>query len=132
MNVHRDPGALTVVLAVIIALMIGVIGLWAVFSDIGPKDSIATRWLVTSLVYAAGAMAVGFLVPRRWYLALLTAWGPLVLGLMGLAVKPVNARPIPYWRFLALTILGVPGFALLFGYLGRRVRGPLAEVGRAG
>lgn len=131
MNAHRVARALTVVLAVIIALMVGVIGLWAVFSDIGPRDSIATRWLITGLVYAAGAMAVGFLVPRRWYLALLTAWGPLVLGLIGLTAKLMNGGPLPYWRFLALTILGVPGFALLFGYLGRRVRGPLSEVGRA-
>ena len=124
----KARNARNVVLAVIIALAVGVIGLWAVFSDIGPKDSMAARWLMTSLVYAAGAMAVGFLVPRRWYLALLTAWGPLVLGLIGLTVKLINGRPVPYWRFLALTILGVPGAALLFGFLGRRVRGRLAGV----
>jgi hypothetical protein len=126
-NARRATRVLATLLAVAIALAVGVIGLWAVFSDFGPNESPTARWLIVGLIYAAGAAAVGALVPQRWYLALLTAWGPLAIGLLGLATRLRIGGPFPYWSFLALEILGVPGVALAFGYLGRKCRGLQAQ-----
>ncbi len=123
MNGKRARRTLNTILAVVVALSVGVLGLWSVFTDIGPHESRTSRWAMTGLVYALGATVVGALVPHRWYLAVLTAWGPLLLGAIGLTAKLATGRPVPYWSFLATTLLGVPALALLFGYLGRRARG---------
>ena len=127
MHADRARSALNIALAVALALLVGVAGLWTVFTDVGPNESRAARWLMTGLVYALGATAVGALVPRRWYLALLAAWGPVVLGAVGLVAKLANGGAVPYWRFLATNLLGVPAVALLFGYLGMRARRPQAR-----
>ena len=130
MNATRVRGTMTLVLAVLVALLVGVIGLWSVLADSGPKESRTMRWLMTGVISALGATTVGALVPRRWYLAVITAWGPLFLGAMGLVAKLAHGGPIPYWSFLATTLLGLPALAVLFGYVGRRLRGPQRQQTR--
>jgi len=77
---------------------------------------------VTAVVYAIGAAAVGALVPRRWCLALLAAWGPVALGVVGLIARLANGGAVPNWRNLAVSLLVVPGLALVFGYLEMKAR----------
>lgn len=118
----RKTGVLPIALATLLALGIGIVGLWAVFTDTGAGDSMLKRLLLTAFIYAVGAAAVGALVPRQWYVSLVAAWGPLALGLLGLLTKLANGGPVPYWQNLALTLLAVPAVAMLFGYLGARAR----------
>ncbi len=133
MEPTRGASLSALVSAVVVALVVGVVGLWAVFADIAPKGSAAWRWSLTAIVYAGGAAVVGALVPRRWYLALLAAWGPVTLGLLGLITKLVSGAAVPYWSFLALVLVFVPAVALLFGYLGTRaVRRTAPGPGAAG
>ena len=62
------------------------------------------------------------LLPRRWYLAVLTAWGPMLLGGVGLYAKLIHpevpTRPSSM-LWLPLLLLGVPLVALAGGFLGR-------------
>ena len=131
MTSTRLGGAPRVALAVLTALAIGLVGLWGVITDIGPGDSLLKRLLMTGLVYAIGSAAVGALVPRRWYVSLLGAWGPFAFGLVGLFVKLANGGLMRNWRILALTLLAAPAMAMLFGYLGAWARVKTTSVVRS-
>ena len=67
--------------AAVVIFLVGVLGLWAAFSDLSPNETLLQRVVVVALVYLLGGSFVGILLPRRWYLAALTAWGPVAIGL---------------------------------------------------
>jgi hypothetical protein len=117
----QDRASITV-LAVVLAGTIGAIGFGALSIDLAPTVSKSGLLLVTALVYAVGAVVVGALAPRRWWLALLAAWGPVILGIAALIAKLANYGEGVHWRDLTMAILVVPGYAMLFGYLGMKVR----------
>lgn len=110
--------------AVVIAVATGFLGLSMFFSDLGPSESVAFRVLTLVLLYALGAGSIGALVPRIWYVALLAAWGPVLLSLPVLlnrgAVAPSSPAEQMQQGLLGLVV--VPLAALAFSYVGMRLR----------
>jgi hypothetical protein len=118
----ESPGAALVrgagVTLVIVAT--GAFGLGGLFSDRSPGESLALRLALLALVQLLGAALVGLLVPRWWWLALFTAWGPVLLGGVGLYVKLRHQTAFPNVRFLVLSLTFPPLLAVAGGLLGRR------------
>ena len=77
MNPRPQDKASVTVLAVVLACTIGAIGFGALSIDLAPSVSKSGLLLMMALVYAVGAVVVGALAPRRWWLALLAAWSPV-------------------------------------------------------
>lgn len=119
---EKVPSVLATMVGVLVALAIGLVGLFAVFSDVAPGGTPAVRFLFLGLLYAGGSALVGALVPRRWYVAVVAAWGPVLWCSLGVVMKLTHGGPVPYWSYLIPTIIIVPALALGFGYLGGRMR----------
>jgi hypothetical protein len=99
-------------------LATGAYGFVGVFSDRSPGESAVFRMASLALVSVVGAGLVGMLLPRRWYLAVLTAWGPMLMGCLGLYVKVAHPGPFPRVRALAVMLLVWPCVAVAGGFLG--------------
>ena len=104
-------------------LVVGLVGLWAVFTDLRPGASLVPRILIVALLYVGTGALVGRLLPRFWYLAVLLAWGPALWGLVGLVARSLPDHPeMPYspgLGFFLVMFLVVPGVALASGRLGK-------------
>lgn len=126
------PRPVEVGLTLLLAAGFGVLGLAAVFTDVGPTSTPAARALACAALFLVGGLLIGFLNPRgrAWGLAVLAAWGPAVLGAMGLWIwirTPASGEP-----GLALVFLLAPaGVALAGGWSGARVRRALATRRRS-
>ena len=105
--------------ATLVILLTGAVGLWGVFTDASPGESIALRLALLVLVQLLGAALVGALLPRWWMLALLSAWGPVLLGGVGLYVKLRHQTVFPRLTFLVLTLALPLVLAVAGGRLGR-------------
>jgi hypothetical protein len=110
--------------AVIIAIATGFLGLSMFFSDLGPSESMVFRFSTLVLLYAVGGGAIGALVPRAWYVAILAAWGPVLLTLPMLLGPRVGtpSSPADQMQQGLLGVVVVPLAALAFAFLGTRVR----------
>jgi hypothetical protein len=96
------------------ALVVGIAGgLWGMvilFSDY-PVDWSAARWMVYVLVsHAVFGAVVGALVPKWWYLSLVTGWPVLLLGVLNLIVGSSE--------FLVELLLPIVATLLVAGLLG--------------
>ena len=111
--------AAAVVAGVVVALVTGFVGLAAFFSDLGPSETEAKRIAFVVATYAVGCGLVGALLPRAWYVALIAAWGPLFLAVPELISGPASG--LSTWNLAELVL--VPAAALVFGYVGARLRG---------
>ncbi len=113
-------------LALILAsgLLAGFFGLAMVFSDLGPGETWTARILLIVGLYSGFGLLVGLAFPARWKLALLSAWGPGLMGLVAifsnLMVNPVAAPQ----GLLFLAPLGIVGLA---SYGGQRLRKSLSR-----
>jgi len=105
--------------ATLVILATGAIGLMGAFSDPSPSESVALRLALLAVVQVSGAALVGVILPRWWILALLTAWGPLLLGSVALYVKLVHHTVFPRLTFLVFTLVVPSLLALTGGFLGR-------------
>ena len=105
--------------ATLVILLSGAVGLWGVFTDASPGESVALRLALLVLVQLLGAALVGALLPRWWMLALLSAWGPVLLGGVGLYVKLRHQTVFPRLGFLVLTLALPLVLAVAGGLLGR-------------
>ena len=117
----------TAIVGVTIALATGLIGLWCVFTDLGPSESMAGRISILVLAYLVGAGLVGVLLPRRWYVASVAAWGPVLLGSAGLVAKVSRGGAMPRWSFLIAALLIIPAVCLMFGFGGSWLRRRLSN-----
>jgi hypothetical protein len=118
------------------ALATGWVGLAGLFSDFGPHERLVGRIGVVAAAYVVGCGLIGALVPRRWYVAVSGAWGPVLLstfmlGAVALRLGEPAAAPRAFAGFWLLALVGFPAFALAWGYAGawlrrwiRRSRGP--------
>ena len=118
--------AFSTAVAIVGAICIGMLGLVSFFSDLSSGETILSRVLFIVICYAIGSLLFGILVPRYWYGALIAAWGPLLIGLLGLLSMIRNGGPYPYLAYLASALLGVPGLCLAFGYTGSRISGRIS------
>ena len=105
--------------ATLVILLTGAFGLWGVFTDASPGESVALRLTLLVLVQLLGAALVGVLLPRWWMLALLSAWGPFLLGGVGLYVKLRHQTVFPRPMFLVLSLTVPVLLAVSGGLLGR-------------
>jgi hypothetical protein len=119
-----------VLLGVLLAVLVGTIGLWAVFSDLHHGEAAVMRFVTVGFIYIVGAAAIGALIPRWWFVAGLSAWGPFLMGLGGLVSKILHPGPVPYWSFIALSMVVIPASALVFGYVGAAFRRSLPTVSK--
>lgn len=111
----------TYVARLIIALMVSLgAGFWGfviLFSDNNAD------WLYYASVFATHflpSLLVGVLVPSRWYVCALTAWGALLLGALGFAAYMLGVTGASldiYFLFLA----SIPAVALLGGFAGSKL-----------
>ncbi len=117
----------TAIIGVTIALATGLVGLWCVFTDLGPSEFMAGRISILVLAYLVGAGLVGALLPRRWYVASVAAWGPVLFGILGLVAKLSRGGPMLRWSFLIETLLMIPAACLMFGFGGSWLRRRLSN-----
>ncbi len=106
------------VLAVIIALLAGLLGLSFVFSDPGPGESLMWRLAEAALLFFFSGVLTGYLYSRSWRLAGLAAWGAVLLALASLlsaAGEGLTGGELV--QLLALLLVPL-GLALAGGYLG--------------
>ncbi len=114
---------------VILALVLGVVGLSMVFSNLGPGESETSRVFVAVLFFFLCGLGIGYFNPRAWIISGLSAWGGLLFGLF-LTVSAVSkygsyafaAQQPPYISVGLLTLLLPVSLALLGGYVGSRLR----------
>ena len=110
------------VAAILVALLVGFGGLSLAMSDLGPGENYAQRLGVSVLYFLVVGLIVGLIDRRRWPLASLAAWGPMLMGGFGLLSKVVGGGEFPYWPFV-LVLLSLPLACALFGgWLGSRLR----------
>jgi hypothetical protein len=97
-----------------LAIIIGFFGLTLFFSDGTP--SMVQRLAIAGVVYFVFGLLTGYFNPQIWLLAGLAAWGPVFLGVQGIASHGGGAvEAIPSF----LGVAGLPLAAALIGaYLG--------------
>ena len=117
----------TYVARLIIALMVSFgAGFWGfviLFSDNNADWPYYTSVFATHFL---PSLLVGVLMPSRWYVAVLTAWGALLLGvLFGVSDfiaymrGTLMANPNLLWHLYLLIL--IPAVALLGGYAGSKL-----------
>lgn len=117
------PRALKIAVTVVLALVLGALGILYVFMDIGPTETEAGRLLTGIVLFLAAGLGLGFLNPegRAWLLSGIAAWGLMLLGGYGLWISVTH--PPSADLGLALTFLVGPlGLTLAGGWLGARLR----------
>lgn len=109
-------------LALLTALLAGLVGLALVFTDYGPGRTEAARAWVGGGFYVAAGLLVGLIHARgralRW--AVVTAWGMVVLGLVGVWVSATDSASGD-WSLALLYLLGPLACALLGIKLGSAI-----------
>ncbi len=109
-------------LALLAALLAGLVGLALVFTDYGPGRTEAARAWVGGGFYLAAGIVVGLLYARgralRWAVA--TAWGMILLGMVGLWVSATDPASGD-WSLALLFLLGPLACALLGIKLGSAI-----------
>lgn len=95
----------------ILALVIGFFSMTLFFSDLGPGETLFSRFVIAVILYLVVGLIIGFFNPKVWMLAGLVSWGALMLGLIGLA------REEDVGSSLLMVVLS-PGPSLFGGFLG--------------
>ena len=107
--------------AAAVATSLGFIGLVFVFSD--PAEGWLLRVIIASAFFFLTSAAIGFAHPSGWPIAMLTAWGGVLMG--GSIILMATARYGPE----AFTAVEPPyitsGLIMLFGTLGLTFFGSL-------
>jgi hypothetical protein len=107
----------------LIALLLGLFGLSLFFSDLGPGETWTRRLVIAALLFFLSGLFIGYLNPKLWIIAGLTAWGPVLFGSTGLINILSGAVPslgIVWVQVLAMLLLPL-GLALLGAYVGALV-----------
>ena len=72
----------------------------------------------TGTIQVIGGVAIGCLLPHRWYLAVGEAWGAVLIGLALSLVTLAQGFESTRILVIALCLLVIPGISLLAGRLG--------------
>ena len=97
--------------SVLFALVVGLFGLSLFFSDFGPGETIAVRFLIAGLVFLFSGLVIGLINPRSWLLSGMVGWGGFLLSLLGM----FRLEDVP---LALLTLVVSLGPAFLGGYTG--------------
>ncbi len=113
-------GPLRALLAAAVVVATGFWGWIVLFADFMVHAPSWSYVLVVAGVHLGAGVVVGLLVPMRWYLSLVAAWGSLFWGISSavLSIRAGSYRFVsPAWLVLGL----LPFSVLVGGYLGSRV-----------
>ena len=69
--------------AILLSLFVGFWAFAGLMGDLGPGESALGRVAYLSVVFVVGGLLVGLVAGRRWWLAGLCAWAPLVRAVLG-------------------------------------------------
>lgn len=113
---RRESGLLRALGAAGLAIVSGGLSASFVFSDLGPNEGRTLRYAASAAVAFLAGLAFGRLMPRVWYLGVLTSWGALVLGMIALVLRFTRASDDLMWvttvGYLALPFLSWCGSLL--------------------
>lgn len=122
-----DPSGKMDVFVVLLALLLGLVGLVFVFSD--PAEGWLLRVVITTAYFFLTSAAIGYAHPSRWPIAMLTAWGGVLMGgfLIILALArygsdAFSAIEPPYITSGLIMLFGSLGTAFFGGLLGKSLR----------
>lgn len=114
---------------VILALVLGVVGLSMVFSNLGPGESETSRVFIAAIFFFLCGLGIGYFNSRAWIVSGLSAWGGILFGLLLIVSamskygsKAFAAQQPPYISAGLLILLLPVSLALLGGYVGSRLR----------
>jgi len=82
---------------IIVIVLVIIVGMWELslsFSDLGPNETIFERIGGVVLVLFIVGIIIGFLYPKRWYLAGLSAWSIIIGGTFILVFGPLSPKEI--------------------------------------
>jgi hypothetical protein len=112
---------------VLVALLLGLVGLVFVFSD--PSEGWLLRIIIAMAFFLLASSAIGYAHPGRWPLAMLTAWGAVLMGgfIIILAMarygrEAFSAVEPPYITSGLILLFGSLGLTFIGGCLGRALR----------
>lgn len=116
---------LHVIAVLLIVVIAGGLGLLGTMSDVGPDEGAFDRAIMLWYVFALAGGVIGATFPKRWYLAVATAW-PFLPGISIAVSACLGARiaePVDGHCLLAVNVfLVTPLIALAGGYIGSRMR----------
>ena len=98
----------------ILALVIGFFSMTLFFSDLGPGDTLFSRFVIAVILNLVVGLIIGFFNPKMWMLAGLVSWGTVMIGLIGLV------RGEDVGSSFLMVVLSL-GSSLLGGFLGSYV-----------
>lgn len=110
------------VIAVGLAVIVGILALPFVFSDLAPDEGVGQRVVVGGLIFFLGGALVGWVAIRRWPVSALCAWSPCAIGLVMLISKLTVREEVPHWSSIGVFLLVPLAVVVLGGYAGYRLR----------
>ena len=92
-----------------VAVLTGYWGFVVLFADILTGLPLWAKAVIVGITHAVPAALIGFLLPRRWYFALVAAWGGVFWGflfpaVMFLLIDKWPGNNIPVWISLGVVI----------------------------
>jgi hypothetical protein len=102
------------------ALLLGLPGCGMALGDLGKGRTIMDWIFLGAIYFLFTGLMLGLIDVNYWYLAFLTAWGPLAAGIL-ILLLPIGQQPFkPASVFMPII------FSMLGGYLGSTAR---AKIG---
>lgn len=118
---------------VVLAILLGFVGLVFVFSD--PAEGWLFRVIIATAFFFLTGAAIGYAHPSGWPIAMLTAWGGVLMGafiiLMAIARygrEAFDAIEPPYVTSGLILLFGSLGLTLYGGFFGRSLRKRVART----
>ncbi|MGD9564205.1 MAG: hypothetical protein AB7F88_15070 [Pyrinomonadaceae bacterium] len=110
----------------LIALVLGVIGLAFVFSDLGQGESWLVRMIAGALFFFVSGAFIGYFNPRLWVISGITAWGGVLMGgLLSLRAIRVYggesfaAKEPPFISVGLIMLIAPLTLSLIGGFIGK-------------
>ena len=73
-----------------LVIVVGIFEFSLAFSDLGPNETFLERFGIAVLVIFVAGLIIGYLYPKRWYLAGLSAWSLIIFGTLALLTPPIE------------------------------------------
>lgn len=115
-------------IAAVLIVAVGLFGLSATFSDLGPGETWAFRIATLLGAYVLGSVGVGFLLNKWWPAAVACSWGSVLWGGLSLFASARQGEWTASSK-LPLDLLVVPALCLLGGFAGFRLKQRPSQAG---
>jgi hypothetical protein len=119
MSRRGESGMLRALGATGLVIVSGALSAGFVFSDLGPNEGTMLRFAASAAVALLAGLAFGRLMPRVWYLGVMTSWGALLLGMIALVLRFTRPSDDLMWA-MTLGYLALPFLSWCGSYLGAR------------